>query len=281
VHILKKLKIYLSLAILYFLILFKFETFANPAVIYTPDGKVNLNITYIALDLYNNEKDEVIRNLGVDTILASVKTTESGENYVTVGVYDKDPRLLLFNNALISTEPSGFIDMGDKVKVTIPYIGTQKTTEQNVRYIKNLYETAVKIKEVTAGWSDFYKARYIVNYICNKCEYDYSLKVYGAAPMLTDGKGTCQAYASLFYILGRYCGLKVNIVPGRFIDNTKSDNHVWNQIDMDGRWVFVDITSYDQTKDERYFLQPIERQADIYKIFKGDYETMFNLYKDI
>lgn len=243
----------------------------------TPSGELVVDVTYIALQLYANEKNKIVKQLGVDTMIASTIKTQENKEYTPIGVYKKDPMLLICTNSLIPKDPFGFIDMGEEVMITIPSIQDEKIIEENVHNIIRLYEIARYLKEMTSKMSDNHKARYILKFICDNAEYDFKNENYGAALMLTDGKGNCQSYTSLFYILGRYCGLEVLIVPGKLRDNMMQ-NHVWNQVNLNGRWFFVDLTSYDITKDESYFLRPLEEQNEKYMIYYGGFDELLKLY---
>jgi len=122
-------------------------------------------------------------------------------------------------------------------------------------------------------------SKYIADYICTHSSYDYTHSNYGAAPMLATGKGTCQSYAALFYILGRYCGLQTNVVAGQFKTGSVTTNHTWNEINIQGKWMFVDLTSFDTKQDAQYLFQPIEKESQIYTQYTGNYDQVFEVFK--
>ena len=97
--------------------------------------------------------------------------------------------------------------------------------------------------------------------------------------MLATGRGTCQSYAALFYILGRYCGLQTNVVAGQFKTGSVTTNHTWNEINIQGKWMFVDLTSFDTKQDAQYLFQPIEKESQIYTQYTGNYDQVFEVFK--
>ena len=57
----------------------------------------------IATDLYANENDTTIRQLGIDSMVASVTKANPGEWFTKVGEYAPDAKLLMSSNAVAST----------------------------------------------------------------------------------------------------------------------------------------------------------------------------------
>jgi len=233
----------------------------------------------IATDLYANENDTTIRQLGIDSMVASVTKANPGEWFTKVGEYAPDAKLLMSSNAVASTYPYAFAKRGDKVFVALANANTEENIAQNEQYIHTLYNVAKKIKTETANMDEFSKAKYIADYICTHSSYDYTHSNYGAAPMLATGKGTCQSYAALFYILGRYCGLQTNVVAGQFKTGSVTTNHTWNEINIQGKWMFVDLTSFDTKQDAQYLFQPIEKESQIYTQYTGNYDQVFEVFK--
>lgn len=126
------------------------------------------------------------------------------------------------------------------------------------------------------GHSDFEKALLIHDYIVLNYEYDtrvYSKDenirnqaIYDAYNFIKEGRGVCESYSKLYkYILG-LCG--INCVYSESDDM----NHIWNLVELDGKWYHTDLTWDDPTYNTPgyvrydYFLVGDEdfASADIY-----------------
>ena len=103
--------------------------------------------------------------------------------------------------------------------------------------------------------TDLEKALFYHEYIVANYEYDLSYTNYDAYSMLNTKKGVCQAYTLLY----------IELLNREGIDNTAvlSDglNHVWNALEIDGKWFLADLTWDDPTYDipgrvfHNYFLR--------------------------
>ncbi len=93
------------------------------------------------------------------------------------------------------------------------------------------------------GLSDLQKALYFHDYICANFEYDLGYQNYDVYTMLRDKKGVCQAYSLLYDALLERVGIESRPVI------SKSLNHRWNEILIDGYWYQVDVTWDDPVYD--------------------------------
>ena len=59
-----------------------------------------------------------------------------------------------------------------------------------------------------------------------------------AVGVLVDGKANCSGFADAFYMLCKMAGFSVDKVTGEL----SGGGHVWNTIEIDGRWYMVDAT---------------------------------------
>lgn len=115
------------------------------------------------------------------------------------------------------------------------------------------------IKELSlAGKSKERKTRSIHDYICNRFDYDKTLRnftPYNGFIDLVDGKEVmvCQGYSLLAYQLLNKVGVNTNVLV--------SDSHSWNIVQMeDGKWYHLDITNddlgvYDKPISYEYYLK--------------------------
>ena len=91
------------------------------------------------------------------------------------------------------------------------------------------------------NWCDYEKALFLHEYIAVNGDYDDTLKKYKAYDMLTDHESVCEGYSSLYSMLLNRVGIKCNKVSSNRL------NHVWNLVQIEGKWYHVDVTW-----DDRY-----------------------------
>jgi transglutaminase/protease-like cytokinesis protein 3 len=128
-------------------------------------------------------------------------------------------------------------------------------SQTNYENLKNMFQLCTNIKNATSNMNDTDKARYIHDIIIdlltpasskdNWQDYD---DVYYAPACLNRGIAYCTAYANLYYIIGRMCGLNVGY------DEHPSRNHVLNTITIDGVTTYVDVIWDDDVDQYKYFM---------------------------
>ncbi len=98
--------------------------------------------------------------------------------------------------------------------------------------------------------SDEKKVKKIHDYICEKVSYsdNGSSNCHSAYSALEEGYTVCQGYATLFYAMAVQAGLNVRCVEGY----GKSQLHLWNIVEVDGRWYNLDVTWDDSINGTRY-----------------------------
>ncbi len=107
---------------------------------------------------------------------------------------------------------------------------------------------------------DSEKVRKLNRYICENAEYDYGGVCDSLADFVYAGKTVCSGYAeALSYMLD--CAAIKNFTVTGFVRSPGSSNmlHIWNVVYIDGKWLHVDPTWNDETRDKahldgRYFL---------------------------
>lgn len=80
------------------------------------------------------------------------------------------------------------------------------------------------------------KALLLHNYLVINTEYDYSYSRYSAYNALVDHSAVCQGYSEAYVLLCNSVGIECKIVISR------SMNHAWNIVNIDGSWYHVDCT---------------------------------------
>lgn len=134
---------------------------------------------------------------------------------------------------------------------------TPKILDPDV-YDRMLYEQ--KVAEILAacvheGMSAWQIALSIHDYLVVNCVYDEALELNTGYDLLMKGSTVCTGYAALYQDLLLRCGIPCQQV--------RSDpmEHIWNLVQLDGKWYHVDVTWDDPTPDikglvrHEYFLR--------------------------
>lgn len=92
--------------------------------------------------------------------------------------------------------------------------------------------------------SDVEKVRIINEWIVKKTTYSENTKAspHAAYTILAEGKGVCQAYALLAYLMLKEAG-----VEARYVTGDAGEPHAWNLVKVDGQWYHLDPTWSDPT----------------------------------
>ena len=93
-----------------------------------------------------------------------------------------------------------------------------------------------KVKSLTAGKSEYDKAKIIHDYICKLTEYDYSKGRYTQTvySSIVLKKTVCGGYAKTYDLFCSACGLQ-SVYVG-------NPDHAWNKVMINGKWCCVDVT---------------------------------------
>lgn len=107
-----------------------------------------------------------------------------------------------------------------------------------------LYKAVKDIADTctSPGMTDYMKELRLHDYLLNHCDYgigspedENEFRAYGA---LIDGEAVCSGYAEAMALLLAYAGIDTKVVIG----SSKSENHAWNLVKIDGEWYHLDPT---------------------------------------
>lgn len=128
----------------------------------------------------------------------------------------------IWANSGFAQEPAGNIGYTDYFK---------KPDNENIFEAKTKYDYKKLAEEITAGsQNDYERIKAIYGWICSHIQYDTSYKIRSADECMKKGKGVCQAYCELFYLLGRALGIRVETIEGKSKDQSGYVNpagHGW------------------------------------------------------
>lgn len=123
-----------------------------------------------------------------------------------------------------------------KISIKLSYLtDPERENALNLRLEEALTNMGLK------GLSDYQKVKRIADWISDHHSYDDNITIYSASEMSEKGVGVCQAYASMFYKMVKAAGLDVTYQYG----SLNGDLHLWNLVNIGGKWYHVDVTNYD------------------------------------
>lgn len=115
---------------------------------------------------------------------------------------------------------------------------------------------------VNPEWSDMEKALYIHDYLASHFEYDTRDPQsdtdpcrYDAYSLIVEGQAVCEGYALSYLHFMKLLGIPCRTLP------SDAMRHMWNQVQLAGRWYHVDVTWDDPLEDmpgraeHKYFLK--------------------------
>lgn len=108
-------------------------------------------------------------------------------------------------------------------------------------------------------YKSFYdKAKFFNDYLCDNTVYDENAELshttYGC---LINGKALCEGYSRAFKLLCNQVGIKCDLIYGR----SENEDHMWNCLELGGKYCYTDVTWNDGDGDFRYvYLNMTEKQ---------------------
>ncbi len=84
--------------------------------------------------------------------------------------------------------------------------------------------------------SEFDIALFVHDYLCVNFEYDSEQKIADAYGFFKNGKGVCQSYTLAYMAVLRRFDIDVGYA------SSVAMNHIWNTVNIDGKWYHVDVT---------------------------------------
>lgn len=147
---------------------------------------------------------------------------------------DRDnPQLLQFpyKYSCSFSQTSGYIS-----SAAFSYLYTKAETEKIMAKAEKRADEIIALanKELSL----FEKIKTIYDQIILNADYNGSLKsAHVLSGVLVDGQGVCESYSRAF----QYICKKINI-PCILVCGYTTESHMWNQIQLDGKWYNVDLT---------------------------------------
>lgn len=171
--------------------------------------------------------------------ITSYKVSISAWEGLVGGVINEHPDLYFVENNFKCTSFGGYV-----IGINVTY----GTGYDDAAFKES---TARALSCVDEGMSDLQKAAALHDYLAVNSEYDYqnyldenvpaiSHTAYGT---LVNGTSVCQGYALAYKYLLNQLGIECYMV------SSKSANHAWNMVKLDGKYYHVDATHDDPTWD--------------------------------
>lgn len=127
---------------------------------------------------------------------------------------------------------------GFENNITITYTMSYHTNASQEAFVQS------EVKRIVAdiirpSMTQVEKVKAINDYIVLNTTYtfDASTSVHTPYTILHEGKGVCQAYAALAYLMLKEAGFDVRYVTGNV-----GEDHAWNLVKVDGAWYHLDTT---------------------------------------
>lgn len=129
---------------------------------------------------------------------------------------------------------------GIDVTFNVNFRETKQQTDYVNTRVKQILSAILK-----PGMTNVYKEYVIHNWIVRHVQYDNSLQNDTAYDTLTTGSAVCQGYALLAYRMLVDAGIPTKIETG----NADGEAHMWNEVNLNGKWYQLDVTWDDPVGD--------------------------------
>ena len=151
------------------------------------------------------------------------------------------------------TEPYYYGDDGSNMTILLNFKLSGDELDRAKSELDEKVEAA--LKDAPKQASDYEKELYAHDYIIKNCSYDKESvelhkndtvraneqNAYGA---LVEGKAVCEGYTRAFQLLCNKLGVDCWVVQGQAqgFEGQENTNHIWNCVELDGKWYQVDVT---------------------------------------
>lgn len=127
------------------------------------------------------------------------------------------------------------------VGIKFEYKFSKEEYQEQKAIIDNTFSKV--LNTIDDSMSDYEKALLIHDYLCTNFSYDLTYSNYNLLDFVKSGTGVCQAYYQAYAYMLNQVGIKSYPVQSTLL------NHIWNMIEIDGKYYQVDVTWDDYTPD--------------------------------
>lgn len=169
-----------------------------------------------------------------------------------------------------------YYEYDDSICVELKYSQTGDALEKERKALDEAVERVASGAPDNA--TDYDVELYLNDYLTDECDYDTDGGMkhtsYGA---LVDGRAVCDGYSHAFQLLSKRLGINCTVVEGTSEFNTDAeDGHMWNCIELGGKWYHIDVTWNDSTKavcqvEHCFYINLTEEEISRDHKISGDY----------
>lgn len=229
-------------------------------------------------DTEEQAKEEIVRCMrnGITRINVSYcKFSKDRVYYVGNSAFMENPDIYY-----VDTEWYYWYDsLGYVTQIDIKYLHSPSQIEVFDKVIEA--EKQKVLGMIDRSMTELEKVMLIHNYVVTNHEYDYSYEIHNIYDFFNERKGVCQAYTQAMTYFLRAAGIECSYAL------SKSMNHTWNMVKVDGNWYHIDATWDDSNYyidrcSYEYFLKNdewFETYGDHYG-WESDYESTSTWYND-
>lgn len=175
-------------------------------------------------NLKNHEEIFTIRYLN------DISNLKAGINSIINDVISQDDYLHY------TLEKYSYVYEGYEGDVTIKFNFNYIETKGQADYVTSRIDEILG-EMITDDMDDYQKEKAVHDYIVQNVDYDTTLSENTAYAALAKENTVCQGYALLAYKMLNRAGIETRIIEG-----TTEAPHLWNLVQLDGRWYHLDCT---------------------------------------
>ena len=267
----------ISLVIIVYIFRTDISNFILNSIIYRGNNKVlTYNEYYLGNDYLFVQNTDITSATNYQDVLNIFYTViNSGDdNYTFMCKYSEcisDVNKLIDDSDIISNI-NNFVHPFNsyyQIKITIIYdrevnIKIDKLyTDAEIEYIQNYVDNYIK-ENIGDSMNDYDKIKKFHDHVINNTEYDVKehSRSFNAYELITTNKAICSGYSDIMAIYLDTLGIKNYRIS--------SENHIWNLVNLDGKWYHLDATWDDPVASDG-------KQYLIHNFFMISTEELFKL----
>lgn len=152
--------------------------------------------------------------------------------------YDNPSLINVSNMFTVGYSAFGFVKIKPSYRFSLQeYVSFSGELEAKVNEI---------IESMPQGFGEYEKELFIHDWLIDNCAYKTAQEEYGiehtAYGAIINGEANCEGYSRAAQLLMYACGVDNYVVSGQAVNESGSQNHMWNIVKVDGEWYNADIT---------------------------------------
>lgn len=153
-----------------------------------------------------------------------------------------------YGSARVNTTYNPAKSSGDKTFIGKANFDVTYRVDLEMEYQVNSFVKNWVAENIDPSLTEYAKVQKIHDFIVKRNYYSKGdsqeksggVSIYHPASILFGNGGVCNAYATLFDLMSKECGLNSQLITGKSLKS--GEDHIWNMVEIMGNWYHIDTT---------------------------------------